>query len=196
MARPIIVVGDRTDHGGVVITGSPFTDIDGKAVARIGDKVTCPRKGHGNVTTIVTGDQTAIIDGQPVARHGDKTACGAMLISGQMLTYVDDGAGATTNTPNANDQATRAVSRSASRSDGSFPYDLQFLVKGDKTGSPQGGVPYKITLDNGKVIRGRTDKNGLTQKVSADYPAQATLEAPYHDHRTTDAVCGYDTCCC
>ena len=96
MSKPVIVVGDRTSHGGVVISGSPFTDVDGKAVARIGDRVTCPQKGHGSVTTIVTGDQTVMLDGSPVARHGDKTACGATLISSQMLTHVDDGGSGST----------------------------------------------------------------------------------------------------
>lgn len=197
MTRPIIVVGDRTSHGGVVISGSPFTDIDGKAIARIGDKVTCPQKGHGSVTVIVTGDMTDSIDGSPVARHGDKTACGATLISSQLLTYVDDGSGLSSSPSPTTPMATSEPPKTAkAQSNEKNPYDLQFMVKGDKTGTPQVGVPYKITLDNGLVITGKTDKNGLTEKVSADYPAFATLEAPYHDNRTTDSVCGYDACCC
>lgn len=86
VSRPFIVLGDKTDHGGVVISASESSDCDGKGVARVGDKVTCPKKGHGNVTTIVTGDSTALIDGRPAARHGDRTACGATLISSQSLT--------------------------------------------------------------------------------------------------------------
>lgn len=86
MSRSFILLGDKTDHGGVVISASETTDCDGKGVARVGDKVTCPKKGHGNVTTIVTGDATALIDGRPAARHGDKTACGAILIASQSLT--------------------------------------------------------------------------------------------------------------
>lgn len=86
MSRPIILIGDKTDHGGVVIEGSPNSDINGKRIARIGDKVTCPKKGHGGVTTIISGDPNTIVDGKPVARHGDKTACGATLISSQATT--------------------------------------------------------------------------------------------------------------
>lgn len=86
MSRPFIVLGDKTDHGGVVITASETSDCDGKGIARIGDQVTCPKKGHGSVTTIVTGDPTASIDGKSAARHGDKTACGASLIASQSLT--------------------------------------------------------------------------------------------------------------
>jgi uncharacterized Zn-binding protein involved in type VI secretion len=84
MSRPFIVIGDKTDHGGTVIEGAPTTDTGGKRIARVGDKVTCPKRGHGGTTVIATGDPTCIIDGQPAARHGDKTACGATLLSGQV----------------------------------------------------------------------------------------------------------------
>jgi len=86
MNRPLILIGDKTDHGGVVIEGAPSSDVDGKKIARVGDRVTCPHRGHGSTTVIVTGDSTCMIEGRPVARHGDKTACGAMLIASQSLT--------------------------------------------------------------------------------------------------------------
>lgn len=86
MTRPFIVIGDATDHGGTVIAGAATTDTNGKRIARVGDKVTCPKKGHGGTTVIVSGDPTVIIDGSPAARHGDVTACGAKLISGQFST--------------------------------------------------------------------------------------------------------------
>lgn len=86
MSKPFIVIGDKTDHGGAVLEGAPTTDTGGKRIARVGDKVSCPRKGHGGTTTIVSGDPTCIIDGQPAARHGDKTACGATLLASQSTT--------------------------------------------------------------------------------------------------------------
>ncbi|PPE70399.1 PAAR domain-containing protein [Caldimonas thermodepolymerans] len=84
MARPFIVLGDVTSHGGKVIEASGTTDTHGRRIARVGDKVTCPKKGHGRTTVIVTGDPTMLIDGQPAARHGDRTACGATLIASQL----------------------------------------------------------------------------------------------------------------
>ena len=36
MSKPFIVVGDKTNHGGVVIEGAPATD-----TSRHGDKTTC-----------------------------------------------------------------------------------------------------------------------------------------------------------
>lgn len=86
MSRPFIVVGDKTSHGGVVIEGASATDTSGQRIARVGDKVTCPKKGHGKTTVIASGDPTCIIDGQPAARHGDMTACGATLIASQVVT--------------------------------------------------------------------------------------------------------------
>ncbi|AKJ28545.1 PAAR domain-containing protein [Caldimonas brevitalea] len=83
MAKPFIVLGDKTSHGGTVIEASGASDTHGKRLARVGDKVTCPKKGHGGTTVIVTGDPTMLVDGQPAARHGDKTACGATLIASQ-----------------------------------------------------------------------------------------------------------------
>ncbi|MGE5650292.1 MAG: PAAR domain-containing protein [Bacillota bacterium] len=85
MAKPLIVTGDATDHGGTVVSGAATTDANGRRIARIGDQVTCPRKGHGT-NAIVSGDPTVIVDGSPVARHGDVTACGAVLISSQFST--------------------------------------------------------------------------------------------------------------
>ncbi len=86
MSRPFIVVGDATSHGGTVIEGAPTTDTNGKRIARVGDKVTCPHRGHGGTTVIASGDPTVIIDGSPAARHGDVTACGATLVANQTQT--------------------------------------------------------------------------------------------------------------
>ncbi len=80
MAAPLIRLGDRTSHGGTVVEASPFSDSGGKGIARVGDKVDCPR--HSNVT-IATGDATMLVDGRPAARDGDKTSCGATLIASQ-----------------------------------------------------------------------------------------------------------------
>jgi uncharacterized Zn-binding protein involved in type VI secretion len=51
MGRPFIVIGDQTDHGGVVVGASGTTDTHGKRIARVGDQVTCPKRGawhHGH----------------------------------------------------------------------------------------------------------------------------------------------------
>ncbi|WP_269792429.1 PAAR domain-containing protein [Stenotrophomonas sp. Iso1] len=91
--RMLIVVGDCTTGGGNVITGTSQTNIEGKPVARVGDRATCPR--HKGIFPIVSGDHTLLIDGQPVARHGDSLACGCTLLSGkQRLAFIENAAAA------------------------------------------------------------------------------------------------------
>ena len=76
MNKPLIRVGDPSSHGGTVMEGSDTMIVDGKPVARLGDKVSCPI--HGD-TTIDSGSETYLTDGRPTARDGDTTACGATL---------------------------------------------------------------------------------------------------------------------
>lgn len=83
MTRMWIVVGDSTSSGGQVITGSAFTDIDGKPVARLTDQATCP--AHNGTFPIVDGDTTTLVDGQPVALHGSKLACGCAVLAVQQV---------------------------------------------------------------------------------------------------------------
>ena len=80
MPGPLIRLGDKTSHNGTVLEASQHSDSGGKGIARMGDKVSCPRHGNG---TISSGDTTMIVDGKAAARHGDKTSCGATLIAGQ-----------------------------------------------------------------------------------------------------------------
>jgi uncharacterized Zn-binding protein involved in type VI secretion len=80
MAGALIRLGDKTSHHGVVLEASQLSDSGGVGLARVGDKVSCPKCGDN---VISSGDSTMLIDGKPAARHGDKTACGATLIAGQ-----------------------------------------------------------------------------------------------------------------
>ncbi|MCS0808554.1 PAAR domain-containing protein [Massilia agilis] len=84
MPSRIITVGDATDHGGTVISGSPNHSVRGRLVARLGDQVDCPQsypggKPHG-VNKIVTASATLTADGVPVAIEGCTTECGCRLI--------------------------------------------------------------------------------------------------------------------
>jgi uncharacterized Zn-binding protein involved in type VI secretion len=78
--KRVIRLGDPTTHGGKVVSATANSSANGVQIARLGDKVVCPLKGHG-VTTIVEGDPDWLIDGIPVALEGHKTSCGASLIS-------------------------------------------------------------------------------------------------------------------
>jgi uncharacterized Zn-binding protein involved in type VI secretion len=77
--RNVIRLNDPTSHGGAVVNvaATHFT-VGGIAVARVGDKCTCPLHGNG---TITEGDSSHTINGIAVAYNGHKTSCGATLTS-------------------------------------------------------------------------------------------------------------------
>lgn len=87
MSLQIITVGDKTDHGGTVISGSPNHDIRGRAIARLGDQVDCPQfypggKPHG-INKITTASKSFTVNGVQVAVEGSTAECGCTLIGSQ-----------------------------------------------------------------------------------------------------------------
>ncbi|EMD9441058.1 PAAR domain-containing protein [Burkholderia cepacia] len=76
--RGIIRVGDVHSHGGRVETGAANSEVMGRAVARQGDRCTCPL--HGEVV-IIDGDAGFDVEGASASFDGHKTSCGAVLIS-------------------------------------------------------------------------------------------------------------------
>lgn len=172
--QPFVVQGDKTSHGGTVITGSSLSDCDGKPIARVGDMSSCPLcKG---VFPIVQGDQSNIIDGVPVAYHGCKTACGAMLISGQIRTLTEPSSGAV---PGAEGGGTSGSVNgfglvgsglAASYQDESHEADPErfqgrFQLISVDTGEPVAGKPVRVRSTDGQYLTGTTDAEGFTQWV-------------------------------
>ncbi|BDM24172.1 MULTISPECIES: PAAR domain-containing protein [Pseudomonas] len=77
--KAVILVGDLHVcplHGeGTVETGSSSTLVNGRAIARVGDRVSCG-------AIIETGAACTMIEGQPAARDGDSTSHGGTLVAG------------------------------------------------------------------------------------------------------------------
>lgn len=80
MMKGIIRIGDKTTGGGRVVSGSSHMIFNGIGVARLGDPVDCPKKGHSKAV-IVQGHPTFTDNGIPVAFDGYKCSCGCTLIS-------------------------------------------------------------------------------------------------------------------
>lgn len=74
----IIRLGDKTTHGGTVVSASATMRFHGVPVARLGDSVTCPQH---HLTVISEGHPTFTDNGVPVAFDGHRCACGCRLIS-------------------------------------------------------------------------------------------------------------------
>lgn len=77
--RGVIRLGDKTDHGGRVISVSSGTFVMGVEAALAGDVTFCPQcKGEFSIEPAGAG---AKYSGQPYAYDDDLTACGAKLIA-------------------------------------------------------------------------------------------------------------------
>lgn len=160
--RAVICKDDPTSHGGKVLEGNEHATTIGRPIAQIGHMTHCPKcKGD---FAIVEGLGFHTYAGLGTALEGMKTACGAELIAtttkGSML--VDDqseGAGAA---------GLAGAAASAATHHGSFRAV-------DALGKPVAGMPYRIELPGGSVVRGVTGEDGYTQRVSARDPATVRL---------------------
>lgn len=126
--QPFIVVGDKTTHGGTVITGDPTSTMLGKPMARSGDMTVCPKcKG----TFPILKGNGIVVDGagNTYARHMDKTACGASLLSSQASGIATD---MVSGSPNTGNLAAQAATIAAPTTSGIC---LECLMKAAASGS-------------------------------------------------------------
>lgn len=72
---PLARVGDKhicPQHGPNVVIEGGSSQLDGRAIARVGDKCAC-----GGV--IIEGGSGAVLDGRPIAYLGARTSCGGII---------------------------------------------------------------------------------------------------------------------
>ena len=80
MSKGFVLLGDKTTHGGQVISASSTMVVNGKNVALVGDKIICPINGHG-INAIIDGSPEWISDGKAVVVNGCHCECGCQVIS-------------------------------------------------------------------------------------------------------------------
>ncbi len=189
MSRPLIVLGDKTSHGGEVIEAAPTSDTHGKRFARIGDKVSC-RKCSG-MHFIAQGDPTLVIEGAPAAYDGCKTSCGATLIASQRFTFDEPGSGmASAASQIAETLRTPAGSAAAFAQQAGLPigaigsgllaayeeeplvdepqrYRGRFQLFDERSGEPVSRAA-RVRSTAGQILSGATDGEGFTQWVERD----------------------------
>lgn len=163
-----ITVGAKTTHGGTVITGSPQTTHHGIPIARKGDKVVC--KKCKKVVTIITGDSSYIVDGAPIARVGDVTSCGAKLIASQQA-FSELGFDVGSIEPL---QSAKSDSESLLNNIDEDIYDDKYQLLDKVTQLPLSHVKYRLDYDD-KSVEGQTDKEGFTEIIEANHPAQVSI---------------------
>lgn len=78
MSQGFVLLGDKTTHGGEVISASSTMIVNGKRVALVGDLVSCPRHG---VNAITDGCPDWSEDGRAYVVNGCQSECGCEVIS-------------------------------------------------------------------------------------------------------------------
>jgi len=78
MYQGFVLLGDSTTHDGKVISASSTMIVHGKAVALVGDQVSCPTHG---TNSIVDGCPDWSEDGRALVVHGCRSECGCQVIS-------------------------------------------------------------------------------------------------------------------
>jgi uncharacterized Zn-binding protein involved in type VI secretion len=170
MSFAFIREGDATSHGGIVLACDPANTSDGKALALLGDMVSCPRCGGIFPIVKVKTDLNVRFDGRPVASEGDMTACGATLIASSDGTK----ASPTSGVGNPIGSGRSVVSERTSDSGGL--HRGRFQVLDDDTGKPVANHSYTITSSSGRTITGNTDENGFTDWLETSQAASLTFE--------------------
>ena len=168
MSQAIIVLGDMTDHGGLVISSAPVCYVDGRRVARRGDMVACPRcKG---VFPISEGNPSIIFNDAQVAFHSCKVACGASLLSSQSAARVDilgfAGGGASASRlfgPVGAGMLAGYVEEALDEQ--GRRYRGRFQLINEITGMPVSGQSARVMAPHGHALGAITDAQGYTQWV-------------------------------
>lgn len=150
--RGVIRIGDKTDHGGEVVSASSGTIVMGKEAALADDKTHCPTcKGQ---FAIKPDGKGAKHQGRFYAYHGDVTECGARLLSSLMSSEP-----AARTLVNQDEHGQPAPSEPA--------FDDRFVLLDDETGAPVAFVEYAIKRADGRIEHGTTNERGETHLLSA-----------------------------
>ncbi|WP_269451973.1 PAAR domain-containing protein [Pseudomonas sp. Os17] len=166
-------MAERHSQGAIIMSGKP--------AARATDLTACPIPGHG-VNPIVSGSPDVIFDGLPVAREGDQTACGAVL-TGNLISNVLINGRPVATTDSLGSHGNVVIGGSGTVIIGTtvtvaeftsitplaiqHRHNAQFELL-DTDGEPVPDFKYKVVTPDGKVYRGITDQNGLTQRFFTD----------------------------
>lgn len=194
MSRRVIVVGDRTTGGGEVLTGSPFTDINGMAVARVGDRASCPK--HGGCFAIVTGDVTFLDEGQPLAREGDSLACGCRLLATRQSTvHLQSGGGPARSAATSSPAPQGAIAPAELVAPGTTAHpvatphrqDIELHYHyGDLDRTPVRGVGFQLTLADDSVHTGTLDENGRARIPQVTVGAMQQVQLLFQPEQDDD----------
>ncbi|MGQ3117085.1 MAG: PAAR domain-containing protein [Hydrogenophaga sp.] len=136
------VLGDKTSHGGVVISGSETNSWHNIPVVRKGDKVYCPKcKPHFFVVAEGLDQCTDTNAALPMSTEGHSTTCGAVLIA---------------------ESAPISLMQEALHLNNKTGFDDLYVLR-DAQGNAMSNTYYGVRKGNGPIEFHTTDEAGRTQ---------------------------------
>ena len=164
--KPAIVIGNTTDHGGIVSTGDSTYLIDGKAAHVEGMTHFCPKCKV--MVTALSSSPLVVINGRAIIVAGDKASCGATFLPSQSLWVRDQGSSSGSGSSTTNDNFVQNTEKENS---------VVFQFNDPKTGKPLTDFPYELTQTKGEKIQGKTNRAGKTElAVTGVKPEQVKIE--------------------
>ncbi len=171
----MIVAGDQTTSGGVVIEGTTRCSIHGRAVALQGHRISCPACGSIGHIQLVPPFAGAPVDGVEIALSDDLCICGCnpppRLVSSNRGLATHGFSAEELGDPAAAPWLAHAGHDPA---DYALPFDEQFLLQ-DGNGKPLAGVFFSVKLPTGKIVHGTTSNSGLTDRYTTEGAADLEL---------------------
>ncbi|MDH1405886.1 PAAR domain-containing protein [Acinetobacter johnsonii] len=172
--KALITVGCKTDHGGIIVLGDSSFLVEGKAVHLDGMTHFCP-KCKVQSRAIASNQGFMVVGGKSIVAVGDTSNCGSKYLKISDLAVMSSGA-----------SSPKIVSNNTNSfvAEPNFKYGQKFVLQDELTGEPLANVCYEIYM-NGKIIHGRSDKEGftklITSKTEAELEIKIIIEGHEHD---------------
>lgn len=152
--KPLIIIGCKTDHGGIVVEADSSFLVEGKPVHLEGMKHVCP-KCKKTVYAVSSGKGFLVVGSKTIIMAGDKTTCGATFLPQQNLVVRTNGSG--------------SGSSSSSVLTNSFlsnteVFDEQLVAGFDFAE----GIPYYIETATGQVHQGVIGSDGKLPRITTE----------------------------
>lgn len=108
----------------------------------------------GSIVEPIEGSKNVRVNGKRVVRHGDLCKMNNGNTLGRVVFYDDGESEIQTESPK---------------------YDEMFRLVDDVTGEPLVDFEYRLKTESGEIIKGRTDSNGYTMRITRDKPEKIYL---------------------
>lgn len=202
--RHWICDGDVTEAGGIVKAMHPFVNVRGRYLAFNNDPIECPKCNSTGFVKLVEPWRGIHSRGFRSALEHDLCICKCnpppKLVAG--WTKGIDSSSFEVGEITQNPGLASHMNGLGILPTGSFEhllpqYDQTVILK-DDSGHVLAGVLYKITMPSGEIVEGKTDDQGMTEKVYHHSAAHLKIEVQHdnsHQH-SNHAHDGHDACGC